>query len=662
MTTHLGDLLDDARRRTFVGRRHELASLDDALVGRSPRRVLFVHGPGGIGKTTLLLEFRIRARAAGRTVVLLDGREIDPSPEGFEHAVLVALGETGDSGLLAELLAGAVLLVDGYEQLGPIDRWLRQAFLPALPADAVVVLAGRDAPTAPWRTDPGWRSVVAVHRLDHFDEAESGELLARAGVAPPVRARLVRLGRGHPLAMALLADVAVTGTVPDSLAEVPDLVSALLESLVRGAPTDGHVTGLATCAIAWLTTEDLLRAVVGADAPAVWAWLERRPFVAGGPHGLWPHDLARDVLDAEFERRSPERYRSLHRVVHDHVVAGLCAAAGPDRQRLAQHLLYLHRRSPLTGVFYTLRAQGSVAVVPARREEQAQVLSILEGFAGAAAARLAEGWLAEQPDSLSVVRDGEGVLAFAYHVWHPTGSAMEDRDPVTRAVLAHVAAHGPVRPGEQVDIARFAGGRRESQRDPYVVLAGSISSLMEWLTRPLAWSFVSAIDDEFWGPWFEYLAFGRLFEIEAGGLTHVVYGNDWRRFPVEAWLDLMNEREHSGGTGPPPASLLRPPPLDRGRFAAAVRSTLQDLSRARPAGGKPPHGLIAGHGARRCKRRPAPGHRRGRRWLPGERAQGRCAAGGAAADVPPPRPYPGGRRRGARPALQYLPAPPDQGA
>jgi hypothetical protein len=105
---------------------------------------------------------------------------------------------------VAGRLAGAVLLVDGYEQLGPIDGWLRQAFLPALPADALVVLAGRDVPASPWRTDPGWRSLVAVRRLDHFDEAESDELLALAGVAPPVRAHLVRLGRGHPLAMALL--------------------------------------------------------------------------------------------------------------------------------------------------------------------------------------------------------------------------------------------------------------------------------------------------------------------------------------------------------------------------------------------------------------------------------------------------------------------------
>ena len=148
MATRLGDLLDDARRRTFVGRQRELASFDDVLLGRSARRVLLVHGPGGIGKTTLLQEYRTRARVAGRTVLLLDAREVDPSPEGFENAVAAAAGQP-----MSVLPEGAVLLVDGYEQLGPIDGWLRQAFLPALPADCVVVLAGREAPAAPWRTE-----------------------------------------------------------------------------------------------------------------------------------------------------------------------------------------------------------------------------------------------------------------------------------------------------------------------------------------------------------------------------------------------------------------------------------------------------------------------------------------------------------------------------
>jgi hypothetical protein len=572
MATRLGDLLDDARRRTFVGRRGELAGFDGVLAGRSPRRVLLVHGPGGIGKTTLLLEFRSRAREAGRAVLLLDGREIDPSPEGFGNAVGGALP------------AGAVLLVDGYEQLGPIDGWLRQEFLPALPADCVVVLAGREAPAAPWRSDPGWRSVVGVHRLGDFDEAESGELLERAGVTAADRAPLVRLGRGHPLAMALLADVAVTGAVPGSLAEVPDLISALLESLLqeaalRGAPADANLTGLAACARAWLTTEDLLREVVGAEAGEVWGWLARRPFVTCGPHGLFPHDLARDVLDAEFDRRWPERYRAVHRVVHDHVVARLRSAAGPGRQLLAQHLLYLHRRSPINEVISSLRAQGSAAVVLAREEDHAQATSFVARFEGPHCARLAGLWFGDQPESLSVVRDSDGVTGFCFHVIHPTGSPLEERDPVTRAVLEHAARHGPARPGEQIDIARFMAGRRGHQSDPYAALAASVSSLLEWVSRPLAWSFAVIIDDAFWGPFFEYLGFTRQLEVEFGGLVHVVYGNDWRRFPVGPWLDLMNERGHVGGTGPPPASLLRPPPLDRARFAAAVRSALPDLRR-----------------------------------------------------------------------------------
>ncbi len=574
MATRLGDLLDDARRRTFVGRRRELASFDDVVLGRSARRVLLVHGPGGIGKTTLLQEYRTRARVAGRTVLLLDAREVDPSPEGFENAMAAAADQP-----MSVLPEGAVLLVDGYEQLGPIDGWLRQAFLPALPADCVVVLAGREAPAAPWRSDPGWRSVVGVHHLGDLDETESGELLERAGVASAARPQLVRLGRGHPLAMALLADIAVTGTVPDRLAEVPDLVAALLESLLRGAPADAHMTGLAACAMAWLTTEDLLRQVVGAAASEVWAWLERRPFVIRGPNGLFPHDLARDVLDAEFERRWPERYRALHRVVHDHVVAALRSAAGPDRQMLAQHLLYLHRGSPFNEVIGSLRAQGSAAVVPARREDHEPALALIEHFEGPRSARLAERWFSEQPEGLSVVRDDQGLASFVFHVMHPTGSPMEDRDPVIRAVLDHATRQGPARPGEQIHIGRFLAGRRGYQSDPYAVLAGPVSSLIEWVSRPLAWSFIVIADDATWGPIFDYIAFTRQLEVEFDGQTHVVYGNDWRRLPVGTWLDLMSEREHSGGTGPPPASLLRPPPLDRARFAAAVRSALPDLRR-----------------------------------------------------------------------------------
>jgi hypothetical protein len=261
------------------------------------------------------------------------------------------------------------------------------------------------------------------------------------------------------------------------------------------------------------------------------------------------------------------------------VVAALRSAAGPDRQMLAQHLLYLHRGSPFNEVIGSLRAQGSAAVVPARREDHEPALALIEHFEGPRSARLAERWFAEQPEGLNVVRDDQGLASFVFHVMHPTGSPMEDRDPVTRAVLDHATRQGPARPGEQIHIGRFLAGRRGYQSDPYAVLAGPVSSLIEWVSRPLAWSFVVIADDATWGPIFDYIAFTRQLEVEFDGRTHVVYGNDWRRLPVGTWLDLMSEREHSGGTGPPPASLLRPPPLDRARFAAAVRSALPDLRR-----------------------------------------------------------------------------------
>ena len=579
MTAHLGDLLDTARRQRFVGRRRELTGFDDTLGGRSPRRVLFVHGQGGIGKTTLLLEFRARARTAGRTVVQLDGRELDPSPEGLETAVRSALDRQPDRESVARLLAGAVLLVDGYEQLTPIDGWLRDDLVPSLGADTIVVLAGRDPPTAPWRTDPGWRQLVAVYRLERFDPAESGELLAHADVAPAVRPHLVMLGRGHPLTMALLADLAATGEVPDTLADAPDLISTLLESFLREVPSQAHLTGLAACAIAWLTTEDLLVQLVGADAPAVWRWLARRPFITSSPRGLFAHDLARDVLDAEFERRAPERYRSYGRIVYAHAVAGLRAATGPDRQLHAQQVFFLLRNSPLAAAVSALRARGSATVVTGPPDDHDLVCAIIERFEGPASAQLARDWLGEQPEQLSVVRTGDGVAGFAEILLCPTGSVLEDRDPVVRAVLDHIAREGPLRPGERVGICRFCAGARKHQRDPYAMLVSNVSHFIELVTRSLAWSVLVVVDPKYFALFVDYLAFVPLVEIEAGGLRHVAYGIDWRRVPVDAWLDLMRERAHSGETGPPPAALLRPPPLDRARFAAAVKTALQTLHR-----------------------------------------------------------------------------------
>src|SRR4051812_5803727 len=636
----LGDVLDEARRRTFVGRDDELTRFGEALSGSSPRRVFLVHGVGGIGKSTLLGEFRARALAMGRPAVLLDGREMDPSPEAVRAALVRAAAVPEPR--LGEL-PGLTVLLDHYENLAPLDPWVRGELLPELPADGIAVLAGRDAPAPAWRRLPGWSALGTILRLDGLSDLESQEFLVRSGVPADLHRTLVPLSRGHPLALALLADAAAEGPLPQTLADAPDLVTTLLEGVVSQVPGEAHAIGLATCTVAWSTTEDLLAETVGDAAPEVWDWLARQRYVARGPRGLILHDLARDVLTAELDRRSPERQRRLHRIVHDRVVGEIRAATGPDRQHAAEQLLYLHRHSPLTSTFWTLRSSGSTAVVPAGPADRAAVLAMIERFLGRAHAELAGDWLQEMPQSLQVVRQQGTVSAFALGLLLPTGSPLETQDPVVRAVLGHVARTSPARPGEQIHVTRFLGGAHENERDPYAVLVSSVAALTTWLSRRLAWSFAAPTDPEFWGPFFEYLAFLPIGEVTVDGRTHVLYGNDWRRLSTDAWMDLMNDRERTGVTGPPPQALLRPAPLGREAFAAAVRSALHDLHRddrlaagpllgsrlAQGPDGASPAELraqIRRGGA--CLRRPPPGA---------------GPAPGLGRALPPPAPAPGAR-------------------
>src|SRR5687768_14935047 len=87
----VADRLRQARRRRFVGRVGELELFRTALEAPEPPfTVLHVHGPGGVGKTALLRAFAEVAVGAGRVAVALDGRDLEPSPPGFQAALGLA--------------------------------------------------------------------------------------------------------------------------------------------------------------------------------------------------------------------------------------------------------------------------------------------------------------------------------------------------------------------------------------------------------------------------------------------------------------------------------------------------------------------------------------------------------------------------------------------
>ncbi len=94
IATHrtLQDRLSQARTRSFQGRRAELQRLQGMLDPASERRVAFVHGPGGVGKTTLLRELEMRCIEKGVRCVRVDARDLDPTPDALRRAIDRELG------------------------------------------------------------------------------------------------------------------------------------------------------------------------------------------------------------------------------------------------------------------------------------------------------------------------------------------------------------------------------------------------------------------------------------------------------------------------------------------------------------------------------------------------------------------------------------------
>jgi hypothetical protein len=76
VVAHRGSVSD------VVGRERERAVLLEVLEADGPL-VVFVHGPGGIGKSVLLGRFGADAEAAGVALVRLDCRDFEPPSTAF---------------------------------------------------------------------------------------------------------------------------------------------------------------------------------------------------------------------------------------------------------------------------------------------------------------------------------------------------------------------------------------------------------------------------------------------------------------------------------------------------------------------------------------------------------------------------------------------------
>lgn len=586
----LADRLAAAQRRYFVGRQEEKALFRSALSGD---RVFLLHiyGPGGVGKTTLLREFMALAKALDTEPIYLDARTLEPSPEGFYRQLRLVLGLADDVSPFSALASQpSVLMVDTYETLTPLDAWLRETFLPSLPATTLVVFAGRTPLSPSWRVESSWQDVVKSVSLRNLRPEESRTFLSERGVPDKQHKGVLEYTHGHPLALSLVVDVLKSHgdeTATIQVGRDPDVVRVLLERFIDQVPSPEHRQALEACALVRVTTEPLLGVALELDdAHDYFEWLRGLSFVESSPAGLFPHDLAREALDADLRWRNPDRYAELHSRVRAYYTRKLLEVSGAEQQRLLFDDVYLHRHNPMVKPFLEWGEYGSVFGERGSETDHPALLRMVEQHEGTEAAELAAHWFAKQPEGLTVYRSaGKEPCGFLLTLRLDKADPADiEADPATGAAMAFARRHAPPRPGEDMIMFRFWMTRNDYQSVSPTQSIIFLNAVQTYFAHPnLAWSFFPCADGEFWSPALNYMDITRAeeadFRIE--GKDYCVFAHDWRAVAVPAWLELLGERELATDLKPEDLANRSAPlvVLSEPEFKDAVKDALRSYTR-----------------------------------------------------------------------------------
>lgn len=553
MPARLSDILNQARRQSFVGRDREIHLFEDLAFSPTLQfYLLYFFGPGGQGKTTLIKKFIDSCVGKQVDYIHLDGREIEAHPsslvENLRSQLQLVEGVDPFEALAAKH-ERTILFIDTFEKLRPIDDWVRTDFLPQLPAQVFTVICGRYGPSMNWLADGGWQAIMKSVQLRNLSREESTEYLQRRQSPAEHIQTILDFTHGHPLALSVVADT--FDQQPDkhfNPNESPDIVRSLLGLFLQQVPGPAHKSALEIASLVHITTESVLKEVMGMeDAGELFDWLRQLSFIEQGRDGLYPHDLVRETLVSDLRWRHPDWYAELHEKVRFYYTNKLVNSTGETQRRNLFELVYLHRTNPMVRPFFDWQETGSFWVDLMQPYDVPTLEAIIkqnEGDQGLAVFRY---WAATPAAQVWVWRDGMKeptafVLKLNLHEWTYDG-ACPDKDLL--AMYDHQYRGLQLRSGDQ-----WAVFRQWMTNDTYQGLSNLQSSIFltivqYYFTPGLAVSMLCCADPEFWRPPFQYADLHHLTELDFSmtGRTYGWYAHDWRKRPIVAWLELLGKRE-----------------------------------------------------------------------------------------------------------------------
>jgi hypothetical protein len=305
---------------------------------------------------------------------------------------------------------------------------------------------------AGWLTAPGWHDLTLMVALDTLSDGDALDLLERSQVSSADARHIVRLTRGHPLALKLAA-AAVSGK-----RRMVDLESAVLPRVVQEL-TRLYVTEIGdsftrrvlnAASVVRRTTLSLLSAMLP-DAPPQNAYKRLRalPFVTMSCEGLHVHDTMQQTIAAALKAADPTTYREHRRGAWRQLRAEFRNAGASEMWRYTADMLYMIENPVTRDAFFPLNAH-LLAVETASRADGPAIETIVAGHEGDEATVWLLGWWRRAPQAFRVVRDQQGTLTGFYVLFEPSRGdrdvASAEADPVLGSWLAHlrripVAAH-----------------------------------------------------------------------------------------------------------------------------------------------------------------------------------------------------------------------------
>ncbi len=545
MTRTVRQLIDEQAAR-LVGRDDEMVVLRQ-LLGEGGPLVVFVHGIAGVGKSALVESFGLEARAAGATVLRLDGRSIEPTPRGFLAALEARTGgefKTADDAAarLGQLGTRVILLIDTYELLRLLDPWLRQTFLPALSDNVRIVLSGREPPMTGWPSSLA--DLFSGISLGNLPRVEAEDLLRRSGLSDEDCDRIYRIARGHPLSLRLAAS-AMTERPGVSLEAVT--VQAIVEGLTElylGVLDAKTREALDAASVVRRPTLSLLAAMLPGTAPQdAFDRLRVLPFVEVSDDGLVVHDTVREAIAALLRSSDPDRSKRYRSAAWRQLRDEVARASNQEMWRYTADLLYI-LQNPIVREAFFPTTDHLYSVETARPSDGTAIAEIFQRHMSPASAHVMAAWWRLAPESFRVLRDRLDTVAGFYNVCEidRLSHALVLQDPVLATVWDHLR-HNPVPRGQRVLFSR-AWLARDYGEAPSSVQAASWLDIKRLYMdmRPTLRRIYSIVQDvATFGPMVGPLGFTVLpgEPIEFDGVPYYATQNDFGPSSIDGWLSKL---------------------------------------------------------------------------------------------------------------------------